>query len=359
MRTAGGRGTKTATEAGTAAVPAGGAGPETWLRHARDVTDPVLREAVLGLHPQARVVVGYHLGWWDAKGRPVSAGWGKAVRPALTLLAARAVGARPGTGGSSAAAVQLAHDSSLLHDDIIDQDGTRRHRPTAWRVFGIAGALLAGDAMLALAVSLVQADGRGTPAGAALNEAVQQFIGGQFEDIGFEERVEVSLTECTTMAARKTGALMGAACRLGALAGDADEPRAAGLDAFGRSLGLAFQHVDDLLGIWGDPETTGKPAGADLHARKKSLPVVAALGSGTPEGAELAALYARDPSLDETETLQHAADLVERAGGRRRSAGLARRHLSEALDHLNGTGLPASDTRPLRTLAEWLAGRDH
>ncbi|MEU4890040.1 polyprenyl synthetase family protein [Streptomyces xinghaiensis] len=359
MTTAGGTRTRTATGAGTAAEPPGDAGPETWLRHAREVTDPVLREAVGTLHPRARTVAGYHLGWWDAQGRPVSAGWGKAVRPALVLLAARAAGARPGTAGSSAAAVQLAHDSSLLHDDIIDRDATRRHRPAAWRVFGLAGALLAGDAMLALAVSLVREDGRGTPAGAVLNDAVQQFIGGQFEDIGFEERADVSLTECTTMAARKTGALMGAACRLGALAGGADETRATGLDAFGRSLGLTFQHVDDLLGIWGDPGATGKPAGADLHARKKSLPVVAALSSGTPEAAELAALYTRDPSLDDAEALRRAAALAERAGGRRRSADLARRHLSEALDHLDGTGLPRPGTRPLRTLAHWLAGRDH
>ncbi|MFJ8941132.1 polyprenyl synthetase family protein [Streptomyces sp. NPDC102365] len=349
------------TTAGTSirTVPAADAGPLAWLDHAREVTDPVLREAVDSLHPQARIVVGYHLGWWDEQGRPITADWGKAVRPALVLLSAQALGAPARTGSHCAAAVQLAHDSSLLHDDIIDRDDMRRHRPAAWRAFGVPGALLAGDAMLALAVSLVRHDSSRTLATAALNEAVQQFIGGQFEDIGFEGRAEVSLTECTTMAARKTGALMGAACRLGALAGGADEARAAELDAFGRSLGLAFQHVDDLLGIWGDPRTTGKPAGADLHARKKSLPVVAALGSDGPEAAELAELYARDPATDDADVLRHAASLVECAGGRHRTSGLARRHLAEALDHLDATRLPACDTRPLRTLAAWLALRDH
>ncbi|MFF3485593.1 polyprenyl synthetase family protein [Streptomyces sp. NPDC002701] len=351
--------TDTKTGTNTRTAPADDAEPEAWLHHAREVTDPVLRKAGDSLHPQARMVVGYHLGWWDAQGRPVTTGWGKAVRPALALLSARALGAPPGVGAHCAAAVQLAHDSSLLHDDIIDRDDTRRHRPAAWRVFGIGGALLAGDAMLAQAVCLVQHEGPSAPATAALNEAVQQFIGGQFEDIGFEERADVSLTECTTMAARKTGALMGAACRLGALAGGADRAQAASLDAFGRSLGLAFQHVDDLLGIWGDPGATGKPVGADLHARKKSLPVVAALGSDTPEAVELAELYARDPSLDDAGVLRRAALLVERAGGRQRTSGLARRHLAEALDHLDATLLPASDTRPLRRLAEWLALRDH
>ncbi|NJQ01127.1 polyprenyl synthetase family protein [Streptomyces zingiberis] len=343
----------------TVPAPPGDAGAPRWLRHATDVTDPVLREAVLSLHPRARAVAGYHLGWWDERGRPVAAGWGKAVRPALVLLSARAAGAAPGTGAGCAAAVQLAHDSSLLHDDIIDRDETRRNRPAAWRAFGVAGALLAGDAMLALAASLIQREDLGAPATAALNEAVQQFIGGQFEDMAFEERAEVSLAECSTMAARKTGALMGAACRLGALAGRADGERAAGLEAFGRSLGLAFQHVDDLLGIWGDPERTGKPAGADLHARKKSLPVVAALDSGGPEAARLAELYARDPSLDDPGTLRHAAALVERAGGRERTAGLAGRHLREALDHLGALELPPSRTRPLRDLAHWLTARDH
>ncbi|MEU9184399.1 polyprenyl synthetase family protein [Streptomyces sp. NPDC048484] len=352
-------GTDTTTGTSTRTVPAADAGPQAWLDHAREVTDPVLREAVDSLHPQARIVVGYHLGWWDEHGRPVTAGWGKAVRPALALLSAQALGAPVGTGAHCAAAVQLAHDSSLLHDDIIDRDDLRRHRPAAWRAFGVPGALLAGDAMLALAVSLVRHDSPGAPATAALNEAVQQFIGGQFEDIGFEGRAEVSLAECTTMAARKTGALMGAACRLGALAGGADEARAAELDAFGRSLGLAFQHVDDLLGIWGNPRATGKPAGADLHARKKSLPVVAALGSDGSEAAELAELYARDPATDDAGVLRHAASLVERAGGRHRTSGLARRYLAEALDHLDATHLPAFDTRPLRVLAAWLALRDH
>ncbi|MFE3824529.1 polyprenyl synthetase family protein [Streptomyces sp. NPDC059092] len=346
-------------ERDTAGTPPDDARPQDWLRHAGEMTDPVLRAAVSSLHEQARTVAGYHLGWWDERGRPISAGWGKAVRPALVLLVARAVGGPPGTGTGAAAAVQLAHDSSLLHDDIIDHDETRRHRPTAWKVFGVPGALLAGDAMLALAMSLAQREARSAPVCAALNEAVQQFIGGQFEDIAFETRAHVSLGECTTMAARKTGALMGAACRLGALAGGADEARAASMDAFGRSLGLAFQHVDDLLGIWGDPERTGKPAGADLHTRKKSLPVVAALAARTPEARELADRYALDPALDDAETLRHTAGLVERAGGRGASADRARHHLSEALRHLDDARLPVSDSRPLRDLAQWLIGRDH
>lgn len=339
-------------------TPPDAAPPETWLRYAREETDPVLRAAVSSLHREARTIVGYHLGWWDAHGRPVSAGWGKAVRPALVLLAVRAVGAPPGTGRNAAAAVQLAHDSSLLHDDIIDHDDARRHRPAAWRAFGVPGAILAGDAMLALAVSLAQQGERSTHTAAVLNEAVQQFIGGQFEDIGFERQPSVSLSECTTMATRKTGALMGAACRLGATVGGADEARAASLHAFGQALGLAFQHVDDLLGIWGDPAVTGKPAGADLHARKKSLPVVAALNSRTPEAKELADQYARDPALDDAESLRYTAELVERAGGRKSSADLARQHLAEAFRHVEDARLPESGCRPLRALAQWLAGRD-
>lgn len=335
------------------------AAPEVWLRHAREVTDPVLREAVSSLHGQARTVAGYHLGWWDERGQPVTAGWGKGVRPALALLTARAFGGPPGTGASAAAAVQLVHDFSLLHDDIIDRDETRRHRPTAWKVFGISDALLAGDAMLTLALSLAQRDGPAGRATAALNEAVQEIIGGQFEDIGFEKRADVSLGDCTGMATRKTGALMGAACRLGATAAGADETRAGSMNAFGRSLGLAFQHVDDLLGIWGDPGKTGKPAGADLHIRKKSLPVVAALSSRTPESRELADRYARDPALDDAESLRRTAALVERAGGRKLSADHARQLLSEALGLLDDARLPAAESLPLRALARWLAGRDH
>jgi geranylgeranyl diphosphate synthase type I len=166
-----------------------------------------------------------------------------------------------------------------------------------------------------------------------LSTAVQDLCMGQAMDLAFEERVDVTVAECTTMADGKTGALLGAACELGALAGGADARRARCYRMFGRRLGLAFQLADDLLGIWGNPEVTGKPAGSDLVSRKKSLPVVAALTSGTEAGNQLALLYRQGGDLDAA----RAAELVEQAGGRAwaraeadRQAGAALRALAQA-----------------------------
>ena len=209
----------------------------------------------------------------------------------------RSAGRGRGRRRSGRRGVELVHNFTLLHDDVMDRDTTRRHRPTAWTVFGDADAILAGDALQALALRLLAEDPHpaSRPAAARLADCVIELCEGQQADTALERRApgEVTLDEVLAMAEAKTGALLGCACALGGLyAGAADEDVAA-LDAFGRQAGLAFQLIDDVIGIWGDPSRTGKPAGADLAARKKSLPVVAALASGTPAAAELAALYAR------------------------------------------------------------------
>ncbi len=144
-----------------------------------------------------------------------------------------------------------------------------------------------------------------------LSTAVQDLCLGQALDVAFEERVDVTVAECTAMAEAKTGALFGAACELGALAGGADARRARCYRMFGRRLGLAFQLADDLLGIWGDPEVTGKPAGCDLVSRKKSLPVVAALTSGTEAGNQLALVYRQGDNLDAARAAEAAATSAE------------------------------------------------
>jgi geranylgeranyl diphosphate synthase type I len=200
---------------------------------------------------------------------------------------------------------------------VMDGDLTRRHRPTAWSVFGLNAAILAGDALLTLAVDVLAASGH--PAAVdgirMLSAAVQDLVEGQSADLAFEQRTEIELAECLRMAERKTGALMGCACAVGASFGGGSPEQVEHLRGFGAHLGLAFQHVDDLLGIWGNPAVTGKPVYSDLRNRKKSLPVVAALTSGTPAGRELAALYRREQPLSGAE-LVRAAELIDVAGGR-------------------------------------------
>ncbi|HEY6480388.1 MAG TPA: polyprenyl synthetase family protein, partial [Streptosporangiaceae bacterium] len=307
----------------------------------RDLVSPAIEAAIGRLTPDVRVVAAYHFGFADAEGNPTGGGSGKALRPALALLSARATGAAPERGVPAAAAVEFVHNFSLLHDDIMDGDTERRHRPTAWTVYGVGAAILAGDALLQLAQDLLLEGPapQGLWASRCLSAAVHRLIAGQGADLAFERRDNVTLDECLQMAGDKTAALMACACSIGAIGVGAPAELAMGLAGFGAHAGLAFQLTDDLLGIWGAPEVTGKPVRADLRARKKSLPVVAALTGGTPAGQELAEILARPDALSE-EDLRHAAELVEQAGGRAWAESEADSQLAAATTCLNETQMP-------------------
>lgn len=332
------------------------------LSEAREIVEPAYRCVVDALVPRIRHIAGYHVGWWDPDGRPTCQA-GKAVRPALALACARAAGGRSGQAAWQAAAraavaVELVHDFSLLHDDVMDGALTRRHRPAAWAVFGTGPAILAGDMLLTVAVEQLTAQPDPVRALRILTGALAELCGGQMADLAFEERSDVRVAECLAMAEGKTGALLGAACQLGALAGGAGQASAGAYHRFGLQLGVAFQLLDDLLGIWGDPAVTGKPAGSDLACRKKSLPVVAALASGTRAGEDLAGLYRRAGALDE-QTITHAASLVEAAGGREWALAEAGRRTLAALAALDEAVPEPGGAADLKTLAALITDRDH
>ncbi|MDA2814740.1 family 2 encapsulin nanocompartment cargo protein polyprenyl transferase [Nocardiopsis sp. RSe5-2] len=359
--------TESATEPTSPAPPAAGGPPPRSaagvLSDSRDLVVPALREAVEGLPPAMRRIAGYHFGWCDGDGAPVAEGGGKALRPALVLLAAEAVGGDPRRALPAAAAVELVHNFSLLHDDVMDGDTTRRHRPTAWTVFGAGPAVLAGDALLTLAFEEVSRGGsqvgahRAAEAGRVLASSVQDLIGGQSADLSFERRGDVDLVECLAMARGKTGALMACCTALGALWAGAGPARVGAMRDFGADLGLSFQIADDLLGIWGDPEVTGKPVHSDLRSRKKTLPVVAAVASGTAAGDELHALMAGHERLSDAEA-ERAAGLVEEAGGRSWAVDRADALLENALEALR-TAVPHGRHREeLASLARLAAHRD-
>jgi geranylgeranyl diphosphate synthase type I len=283
---------------------------------ARELVTPGLRAAADRMNSATRQVIGYHFGWWDEQGRALEGNSGKAVRPALAMLAAEAVGGTADRATNAGVAVELAHNYSLLHDDVMDEDRTRRHRPTAWTVYGVPAAILAGDALTTLATEALVADGPplSTQGVERFDAALLRLVDGQAADTAFEGRTDVRLDECVTMASDKTSALFAVACELGALAGGAAPQRVWQLRQFGEHLGLAFQLVDDLLGIWGDPVGTGKPVLSDLRVRKKSLPVVAALNAGNG-AAGLST--GREPGVDsrggtdgDRTTAQHAAGQV-------------------------------------------------
>jgi geranylgeranyl diphosphate synthase, type I len=330
------------------------------LAWSRGVVDPALRKAIDTMPAPLRHIGGYHFGWWDKDGEPTESSSGKALRPALTVVSARAVGGDPVAALPGAIAVELVHNFSLLHDDVMDGDLTRRHRPTAWSVFGRRNAILAGDALVTLAFEVLASCGHPAVSDGVrlLSTTVLDLLRGQHADISFEQRDDVDLVECQRMAQDKTGALLSCACALGALLGGGTREQVEHLRQFGERLGLAFQHFDDLLGIWGDPALTGKPVYSDLESRKKSLPVVAALTSPTIAGHELSELYVRDDSLS-TGELVHAAELVELAGGRAWSQAQTEHLLNQALDHLRflDPGEPA--VPELEALARLATHRDH
>ncbi|NDU71311.1 polyprenyl synthetase family protein [Actinomadura sp. DSM 109109] len=330
------------------------------LAWSRRLLDPALRNVVEAMPDASRSTAGFHFGWRDERGRPAAGAGGKAIRPALTLLAAEAVGGTAQAALPAAVAVELAHNFSLMHDDVMDGDLTRRHRPTAWAVFGANAAILSGDALLAAAYELLAEEPSAVVARGVriLARAVLDLVEGQRADLAFEERSDVTLDECLAMAAGKTGALLGASCALGAVYGGGAAGQVSRLRVFGERLGLAFQLVDDLLGIWGEPAVTGKPVHADLRRRKKSLPVVAALTSGSAAGDELAALYLREAPLTDDEAV-HAARLVDAAGGRAWAAAHADELLTDALADLDAVGAAPCAASELRALARLMTHRDH
>ncbi|PBC61201.1 polyprenyl synthetase [Streptomyces sp. Tue6028] len=333
------------------------------LERARASVDPELRRAIDTLPGSMRRVALYHFGWEHADGTPAAGNAGKAIRPALVLAAVRALGGRHSAAVRAAAAVELVHNFTLLHDDVMDRDTTRRHRPTAWTVFGDADAILAGDALQALAQQLLAEDPHpaSSAAAARLAACVVELCAGQQADTAMEKLGpdEVTLDDCLVMAEAKTGALIGCACAVGALYAGADDEDVAALDAFGRAAGLAFQLIDDVIGIWGDPSRTGKPAGADLIARKKSLPVVAALGSGTPAADELAELYGVPYGEGDAGELERTVQAVERAGGRDWAQVQAADRMARAMHELSRAIPDPEAAGGLLALAEFVTRRSN
>jgi geranylgeranyl diphosphate synthase type I len=325
----------------------------------RDAFQAALGTALDRLHPRLRLVAAYHRGWVDADGAPLQSGGGKLLRPALALLGAEGVGAGSDISMPGAVASELVHDFSLLHDDLMDGDTERRHRPTAWVVFGLGPAVLAGDALLSLAIDLLQE--LGTPgarrAEQILARAVSRLVHGQADDLDFETRQDVTVADYLAMAAGKTSALLACAASIGAALADAPAATVDGLAAYGEHLGLAFQLVDDLLGLWGDPDVTGKPVLSDLRARKKSAPVVMALAAGGPGSERLRAHLAGTGDPGDA-VLRELAGIVTDLGGGDAVTTEIERRLTLAEHALTTIDITESVRADLVAAARYVTARD-
>ncbi|MTE12572.1 polyprenyl synthetase family protein [Nocardia aurantiaca] len=284
------------------------------LHRAWQLTEPELRKSVNQLEDPLRTVAAYHFGWSDKFGRPTGTGSGKGVRGALAIASAVAAGGEDSDGVPAAVIVELVHNFSLLHDDIMDDDLRRRGRPSAWVVFGRAQAILTGDALLSLAFEVAADRSRVRHAVAAdLSAALLDVVNGQSADMQFENRMDIGLEQWESMASGKSGALFGLACVLGGRAASADGRRIEALRNVGRHLGLAFQLVDDVLGLVGDPDRLGKTVGGDILRRKKSAPIVRALHSDPRLATILTTAYTRSHPPSSREAADIVA-LVEQSG---------------------------------------------
>ena len=273
----------------------------------------------------------YHLGWVDANLSPATSNPGKLLRPTLVLLAYEAAGAWGLAGNSipasdylqralpAAAAVELTHNFTLIHDDIEDGDTERRHRPTLWSVWGIPQAINTGDGLFALArLTLWGVLERGVDGniaahlGRILDHACLVLAEGQYLDISFEKRQDISVAMYVDMISRKTGALLGCAAEMGARIGTRDEQTIEGLHHFGEAMGVAFQIRDDLLGVWASSAESGKTEAGDIYRRKKSLPVLHALEhTSSQDRAFLNDMYRQDTAVTE-EQVKHVLAVMER-----------------------------------------------
>ncbi len=319
------------------------------------------REVLRGLYGMLR----YHLGWEDQLGQPDSADPGKRVRPLVVLMACQAAGGDPQKAIPAAAAVELLHNFSLIHDDIEDRSPTRRHRTTLWNWVGEAQAINAGDTMFTLArLSLLGLSDNGVSSEHVLNaqrifdQTCLHLTEGQYLDISFETRTDVALSEYLTMIAGKTAALLGATAQLGAIVAGADEVKASHYWRFGHELGLSFQVQDDILGIWGDEAQTGKSAASDILTRKKTLPVLYALEQDGPYAQALNAYYTADRDLNPTD-LSMILDLLDKLGTREYAEEAARIHAEAALTALAAADGELAGTALLAELANRLLGRRH
>ena len=318
-----------------------------------------MREALDAAGVEHTRLMRQHLGLED--GDPSTGG--KLLRPSLCLLCCEALRGDPARALPAAIAIELTHNFTLLHDDIEDNSPTRHGRPTLWTGAGIPQAINAGDGMFVLAQrTLLRMAEAGVPpdrvlgASRTLNDACVRLCEGQYADIGFEDRSEVSVADYEAMIAGKTGALLGASSAIGAIAAGADSTTVAALGECGRLLGLAFQVQDDVLGIWGEATVTGKPVADDIRSRKKSFPIVYAMEHLPPDRRHaLLRIYAVPESSDAD--VDSVLALLEQAGARAASTAAAERWATDAIVALAPLDLDPERRAEIEALASFFVHR--
>ena len=335
-------------------------GPEILYRYRGGIEAEVIDFLKDG-QSQVDEMLRYQMGWSDGE----LTNLGKCLRPTFCLLANEALGGTPRQTLPIAVGIEFVHNFSLIHDDIEDGDDIRHHRPTVWRAFGRDPAILGGLALWNQAYRIMNvAVDRGLPlervleARRILNEACSEIIEGQHQDLSFESRSDVSLAEYVQMIGRKSAALFGTSLRLGALAAGADSEEADRFDAYGRQLGLAFQIRDDILGIWGEGSATGKPVGADIARKKKTLPVLHAFEQAVGKDRALLLDVYGGETVDDGD-VNDVLEILQRWNCRYFAQGLAEDYRSKAMDALSKTNIPWEFRLDFDALTGFILERDY
>ncbi|WP_456475260.1 polyprenyl synthetase family protein [Candidatus Pyrohabitans sp.] len=305
----------------------------------------------------------YHLGWLDESLKPAKQYRGKRFRPTLCLLTYKALAGVYNKALPAAAAIELIHNFSLIHDDIEDMDEERRHRPTLWKLFGIPHAINAGDGMHVLAnlAALRLREYNVTDENivnvlAILNKTIMELCEGQYLDMSFEERMDIDVASYLDMISRKTAALIEASTYIGAILATRDEEVIQHFRNFGRKIGIAFQIIDDIIGIWEDK--TGKPKASDIRNRKKTLPVIYAFDRASQEDKKiLTETYAKERLT--CEDVERVLEILESTGAKEYTTKMAEKYESEALKELHAAGIKNEAVEKIEVLTEFLIRRKY
>lgn len=332
-----------------------------WTRYHDSVRDE-LKEIISRTPTSLRSILRYHLGWENEKGYARQGKSGKFVRSILHLLSCRAVGGDIAHVLPSAAAVEFVHNLSLIHDDIQDKSPERRGRPTVWKLWGKSQAINIGDFMFALAaLALVKLKDNGVPSEEIVHsfhllaKACKELCEGQYLDIEFENRVDITVEDYLNMIRKKTAALIAASTSMGAYLGGGGE-KVQHFYQFGEALGMAYQIRDDMLGIWGMKESTGKSIEEDLRQRKKTLPVVYALRE-SKDKAKLERLYSQRHL--EGRDVPIVVGILDQSGARDHAQNLVQQFCHRALEELEASGVERNRQAPLKQITHFLAERNY
>ena len=330
----------------------------------RDSIEAELKEIISRGPASLLNIVQYHMGWRDEKGCPSQGKSGKFVRSTLCLLSCQAVGGSVDQILPAAAAVEFIHNFSLIHDDIQDGSYERHGQPTVWRLWGQSQAMNTGDLMFALAsLALVKLQETEVLAEQIVHsfrllaEACQELCEGQYLDIEYENRFDITIEDYLNMVRKKTAALIAVSTSLGAYLGQGGE-KVLYFRQFGEALGMAYQISDDVLGIWGSNERTGKPVEEDIQQRKKTLPIVYALrNNDSRDKAELERLYSQERI--EREDISTVVEILDRLGARDYAQNLAEQYYRRALERLEASGVEKERQAPLREIVYSLVERNY